>query len=193
MANGRSGREWGLKLSVFREILVRRASSLAVHALRQSDRTCGFENFSKRLTKESESFRGRPKMISAGERLQSRSGVLRSCRIARRKRSWSRLPVGPVLDIKSLLAALTATSALPLDWGKAADDTRCRTFQDRRKFSVIDAVNSGPPSLESSSGTPEVAKNLRKWRTRPADPPGLVPEVELSTSTQPDRRSPTIR
>ena len=66
-------------------------------------------------------------MVSAGERLQLRLGVLRSCRIVWRKRSWSRLPIGPVLDIKSLLAALTATLALPLDKGEAADDTRCCT------------------------------------------------------------------
>ena len=29
------------------------------------------------------------------------------------------------------------------------------------------AVNSGPPSLESSSGTPNVTKKERGWRTRP--------------------------
>ena len=145
-----------------REILVCRASSFAVHVLRQSGRTCGFENFCKRLTNESETRWGHPKMISAGERLQLRLGVLRSCRIAWRKRSWSRLPIGPVLDIKSLLAALTATLALPLDKGEAPDDTRCCTFQDWRKISVIDAVNYGPPSLQSSSSTLKVVKNLRK-------------------------------
>ena len=37
-------------------------------------------------------------MICAGKRLQSLSGVLHSCNMARKKRSWSRLPVGRVLD-----------------------------------------------------------------------------------------------
>ena len=150
-------------------------------------------NFWRRLTKDSESQRGRPKIISAGERLQSRSGELRSFRMARRKRSWSRLPVGPVLDIRSLLAALTATSALPFDCGKLTDDTRCLTFYVRRNLSVMLDMNSGPPLLDSSSGTPNVAKKVRRWQVRPSDPPRSVPTVEDSTSTQMERRSPTIR
>ena len=52
-------------------------------------------------------------MICAGERLQSGSRVLRSCNMARKKRSWSRLPVGPVLDSRRCLAVFTATSAWP--------------------------------------------------------------------------------
>ena len=48
---------------------------------------CGFENFSRWFTNERESLRGRPKMIYAGDRLQSGSGVLRSCNMARKKRS----------------------------------------------------------------------------------------------------------
>ena len=48
---------------------------------------CGFENFSRRLTNENESLRGRSNMICTGERLQSGSGVLRSCNMARKKRS----------------------------------------------------------------------------------------------------------
>ena len=76
---------------------------------------CGLENFSSRLTKVSESRSSRPNMICAGDKLQSRSGVFHSCKIARKKQSWSRFPVGPVLDIRSLLAVFTATSALPLD------------------------------------------------------------------------------
>lgn len=73
----------------------------------------GLENFSNRLTKESVSRKGRPKMICAGERLQSGSGVLRNCNNAHRKWSWSRLPVGPVLVIRRCLAVFTVTSALP--------------------------------------------------------------------------------
>ena len=55
------------------------------------------------------------------------------------------------------------------------------------------AVNSGPPSLPSSSGKLKVAKNMRRWQTSPADPPRSVPAVERRTSTQPERRSPTTR
>ena len=54
-------------------------------------------------------------MICAGKRLQSGSGVLRSCNMARKKRSWSRVPVGPVLDSRRRLAVFTATSARQFD------------------------------------------------------------------------------
>ena len=54
-------------------------------------------------------------MICVGERLQSGSGVLLSCNMARKKRSWSRLPVGPVLDSRRRLVVFTATSARPFD------------------------------------------------------------------------------
>ena len=69
------------------EIRERRAPSLAAHAWRQRGRTLGLESFSSRLTKESVSLRGRPKTICVGEMLQSGSGVLHSCSMARRKRS----------------------------------------------------------------------------------------------------------
>ena len=54
-------------------------------------------------------------MICAGDKLQSGSGVLRTCKMACKKWSWSRLPVGPVLDIRRRLAVFTATSAQALD------------------------------------------------------------------------------
>ena len=107
--------------------------------------------------------------------MQSRSGVFRSCNMARRKRSWSRLPVGPVLDIRRRLADFTATSARPFDSGKATEEIRCLIPHSWRKFFVLLATNSGPPSLASSSGTPKVAKQVRRWRTRPAEPPRSVP------------------
>ena len=96
----------------------RRASSFADHAWRQVVLMCGLENFSSRLANDSESRSERPKIICAGETLQSGSGVLRSYSIALTNLSWSRLPVGLVLAIRSRLAVFTATSALPLDWGK---------------------------------------------------------------------------
>ena len=51
-------------------------------------------------------------MIYMGERLQSGSGVLRSCNVARKKQSWSRLLVG---DSRRRLAVFVATSARPFD------------------------------------------------------------------------------
>ena len=101
--------------------------------------------------------------------------------------------MGPVCDMRRRLAFFTATSALPFDWGKLKEDTRCLMPHEWRKFSVWLAVNSGPPSLDISSGTPNVAKKVRRWRTRPDGPPRSVPNVELSTSTQPERRSPMTR
>ena len=162
MVRGRRVLEWDVRDSVVRVSLVRRASSLAAHAWRQRGWMWGLENFSSSLTKDRVSRRGRPKIICPGERLQSGSGVFRSCSMARRKRSWSRLPVGPVLDIRRRLAVFTATSALPLHCGKPAEERRCRTPHKRRKFSVCPAMNSGPPSFESSSGTPKVAKKERR-------------------------------
>lgn len=193
MANGRSGTECVFRVSVVRVIRVRRASSFACHASRHRGRMLGLENFSSLLTNDIPSRRGRPKMICAGDKWQPGSGVFRSWRIARRNRSWSRLPAGPVFDIRRRLAVFTATSALPFDWGKPADDILCRTPQSCRNLSVLPATNSGPPSLDSSSGTPNVAKNERRWRISPVDPPRSVPVDELNISTQPESRSPTTR
>ena len=176
-----------------RMIRVQSASSFAARAWRQVGRTLGFAYFSRRLTNESVSLSGRPKMICAGDMLQSGLGVLRSCGIARRNLSLLRLPVGPVLDYSRRFAVLTATSALPFDWGKWAEDRRCLMPQWLRKFAVRPAVNSGPPSLESSSGTPKVAKINLRWRISPAAPARLVPAAESTTSTHPERRSPTTR
>ena len=39
------------------------------------------------------------------------------------------------------------------------------------------AVNSGPPSLEISSGTLKVVKKEQRWQTRPAEPARLAPAV----------------
>ena len=66
----------------------------------------------------------RPKTISAGEMLQSGSGVFLSCIIARRKRSLLRIPDGEVFERSRRLVALTDTSARQLDCGLCADDKR---------------------------------------------------------------------
>ena len=52
----------------------------------------------------------------------------------------------------------TANSALPLEDGKYADDILCRMPHRLKKSLVSLAVNSGPPSLETSIGTTNVTK-----------------------------------
>ena len=79
--------EWALRDSVVRAMHVRMASSLAAQAWRQRRRTWGLENLSSLFKNVRPSQSGRSKMICAGERLQSGSGVLRSCNIARKNRS----------------------------------------------------------------------------------------------------------
>ena len=91
-----------------------------------------------------------------------------------------------MLDIRRYLADLTATSALPLGRGKWPEDMQCRTPQRWRKTSVHPAVTSGPPSLDSSSSTPNVVKKERRWRMRPAAPARVVPTGDPKTVTQPE-------
>ena len=67
---------------------------------------------------------GLPNTISAGEMLQSGSGVLRTCRMALRKLSLSSDPFEPTFSISIRFAFLTATSARPLLCGKYAEDLR---------------------------------------------------------------------
>ena len=119
---GHSCRNCSSRDSIVRVIREHRACSLAAHAWHQSGRTSGFENFSSRLMKGSVSHRGLPKMICAGEMLQSGLGVLHSCRIARRKRLQSTLPVGPVLDTRRCLAVFychlcSAIQLRKVGWG----------------------------------------------------------------------------
>ncbi len=104
----------------FSEVLVKRvrnASSFAVQASRHSGRMLGFVNLSNLLMNPKASRSGRPNTTWAGDRSQSGSGVFLSWSIARRKRSLSSDPSGLTLDIRRRLVDLTATSALPLDWG----------------------------------------------------------------------------
>ena len=104
----------------FSQVLVMRhrmAFSLRDHALRHSGCTDGLLNLEQRLTKEKASLIGRPNTISAGDMLQSGSGVLRIWSMARRKLSLSNEPVEPIFSIRMRFAYLTATSARPLDCG----------------------------------------------------------------------------
>ena len=113
---------------------------------------------------------GRPNTICAGDMLQSGSGVFLSCRRARSSLSLSSDPDGFVFALRSLLVVLTATSARPLDCGWYAEDLRCFTPQFARNSCVVLATNSGPPSLESSSGTPNVVKNFLRHAIKPRAP-----------------------
>ena len=102
-------------------------------------------------------------------------------------------PDDPVFSISRRLAAFTETSALPLDFGLYAADIRWATPHCERKFLVADAVNSGPPSLEISIGTPNREKTLRHFDIRPSAPALAVPLGASKTSHHPDSRSPMTR
>ena len=128
--------------------------------------------------------------MCAGDRLQSGSGVFLNWSRALKNLSLSRVPLGPKFARIRRLVAFTATSARPLDWGKYADDTLCLTPHLSRNSLVAPAVYSGPPSLDNSSGTPNVEKSERKHAIRPRDPDQVLPEGVEKTSEQPDRRSP---
>ena len=171
----------------------RSAFSFEAHAARHIGLTWGFVNFSRRFTKDRESRMGRPKMICAGDRLQSGSGVLRSCNNALRSLSLSREPFGEILDISNLLDDFTATSARPFDCGLYADETLCLISHFLRKSFVRLASNSGPPSLDSSSGTPKVEQRERRQATSPRAPDQADPVGVEKISTHPDRRSPATR
>ena len=125
------------------------------------------------------SFMGRPKMHCAGESLVFGSGVFRYWSIALWKASVSSEPLGLVLSWSILFTVFTPISALQFECGKATDDSLWRTPQLRKNDRVSVAVNSGPPSLASSSGTPKVTKVLRRDVIRP-----LLPSFARSTMGQ---------
>ena len=75
----------------------------------------------------------------------------------------------------SLFADFTATSARPFDFGKYAEETLGLIPHFLRNSVVRLAVNSGPPSLESSSGAPKVAMKDRKQAINPRAPDHAVP------------------
>ena len=146
------------------------AFSFADQASRHIGRMDGFSNLVHLLTNENASLMGLPNITSAGDTLQSGSGVFLSCSMARNSPSLSSEPVGPMLSIRVRLAFLTATSARPLDCGKATEDMRWWTPHRDRKLEVSEAVNSGPPSLDRISGTPKVANIWRRQAMRPVAP-----------------------
>ena len=190
---GNRGFTCSFRVSEVLENRVRNAFSLADQASRQIGFMWGLVYFSRRFTKERESRMGRPKMICAGDKLQSGSGVFLNCSKALRRLSLSREPLGPTFDLSSLLADFTATSARPFDCGWYADDMRCFTPHFCRNSLVIPAVNSGPPSLDSSSGTPNVENEERRHPIRPRAPDHALPDGVENISLHPDSRSPATR
>ena len=85
-------------------------------------------------------------------------GVFRCCNIALTALSLLSEPSGLVLLRMMLLALLTPSSALLLDWGYLADDTLCLIPQFSKNVVNSVDVNWGPPSELISSDTPYEAK-----------------------------------
>ena len=181
------------RASVEHGILTRIASSFWDHASRHVGRIDGLLYLMHRLMKEKASRMGLPNTTCAGDILQSGSGVLRAWSNARRRPSLFRDPVEPTLSISMRFVFLTATSARPFDWGKYAEDMRWRTSHLVRKSAVAADENYGPPSLDISSGTPNVANSALRAAIRPWAPACAVPWGALNISTHPDSRSPATR
>ena len=104
----------------------------------------------------------RPNRICAGDSLQPGSGVFLCVSKARTILSFSRSPFGLMLFIRRRLVIFTASSALPFEDGKLTDASLCLTPHRLKKSCVSLAMNSGPPSLDISIGTPNVTKSLLK-------------------------------
>ena len=97
---------------------------------------------------------GLPNTHIAGDSLVAGSGVLRCWRTARWNASVFRLPLADMLPARSLLIDLTPISARQLLCGKATELRRWCMPQSLRNWTVMAAVNSGSPSVASSSGMP---------------------------------------
>ena len=108
--------------------------------------------------------------------------------MARWNASVFRDPPGPVLPASIRLTVFTPTSALQLLCGFATLLKRCSTPQLRRNVSVGPALNSGPPSDDSSSAMPKVTNILRSAAMRPLEPSAFsstIGQLEyLSTTTR---------
>ena len=113
---------------------------------------------------------GRPKIAIAGESFVSGSGVLRYWSMATLNASVLSSPLGDVLDVIIRLTVFTPISAPQFECGNATKDLRWWMPQSRRNFRVCEAMNSGPPSLDSSSGMPNVMNVRFNKSTNPVDP-----------------------
>ena len=149
-------------------MLTRKADSFAAQAFHHAGRIASFLNSSRRLVNINKSMIGLPKMISTGEKLQSGSGIFLIC--IKPLMSLSRLPDGVTFDLNRIFTDFTATSARPLGCPKYADDFLCRMPHLARNRLVSLAENSGPPSDDSSFGTPNVANYFCRQFMRPLAP-----------------------
>ena len=122
---------------------------------------------------------GLPKTHIAGESLVDWSGVFLYCRMACWNESVLRAPSFPMLPVISRLTVFTPISARQLLWGKATELRRWWIPQSRRNCRVVWAMNSGPPSEESSSGMPYVANVCLSMSISPR-----APSFALSTIGQ---------
>ena len=126
-----------------------------------------------------------PYITCAGDMPDSLSGVLRWDMMANVNASVFSPPLLVVWSRSNRFAVLTAASALPLLWGLWAEERRWRTPHARKKSWVSLEVNSVPPSLESSSGTPLSWNSRRRHTIRPLDPDagvaGLAPLMSSIT------------
>ena len=118
---------------------------------------------------------GLPNTHIAGDSLVAGSGVLRCWRTARWNASVFRLPLADMLPARSLLIDLTPISARQLLCGKATELRRWCMPQSLRNWTVMAAVNSGPPSVASSSGPSPPAAPLQM--------PSISPEVSKGSRT----------
>ena len=78
---------------------------------------------------------------------------------------------GPLIGRRpSSMMDLTPTSAQQLLWGNATELRQWWMPQSLRNCEVVSEVNSGPPSVASSSGIPNVAKQILSASTTPLAP-----------------------
>ena len=113
--------------------------------------------------------------------------------------SWKNNDYHPVVELPENYDVLDLSinpwipSKTEYSIGKYDEDRRCLTPQRLKKSLVSSAINSGPPSLLISSGTPKVAKTWRRaWQRRFA-PASTFQILTWTTSGQPDNRSTTTK
>ena len=114
-----------------------------------------------------------------GKILVAGSGVFLYWRMASWNASMLIAPSFLTLPVINLLMILTPISALQLLWGNATELRRWCIPQLCRNCLVVWATNLGPPSDESSSGMPKVAKVCLRTLISPC-----APSLALSTIGQ---------
>ena len=121
------------------------ASSFVAQASLHVDLVWGFPYLDSLITKDNASQSGRPKIISAGDTLQSGSGVFLTCRRAISNLSLFSDPAALMYSIRRRLHFFTATSARPFDCGKCENDLRCLTPHLWKKIKSFLADKFGTP------------------------------------------------